>query len=96
MEGKRAATEGKRAERLGMKAVQQGKLVAMEGMEAARQGRAALEKASEHLDSQLDSLPHVKTLCVKENAENNYRQCHASSISPPWSHPLQLETGWSE
>lgn len=96
MEGKRAATEGKRAERLEMKAVQQGKLVAMEGMEAARQGRAALEKASEHLDSQLDSLPHVKTLCVKENAENNYRQCHASSISPPWSHPLQLETGWSE
>lgn len=82
MEGRRAATEGKRAERL--------------GMEAARQGRAALEKASEHLDSQLDSLPHVKTLCVKENAENNYRQCHASSISPPWSHPLQLETGWSE
>ena len=96
MEGKRAATEGKRAERLGMKAVQQGKLVAMEGMEAARQGRAALEKASEHLDSQLDSLPHVKTLCVKENAENNYRQCHASSVSLPWSHPLRLETGWSE
>lgn len=89
MEGKRAATEGKRAERLGMEA-------ARLGMEAARQGRAALEKASEHLDSQLDSLPHVKTLCVKENAENNYRQCHASSISPPWSHPLQLEMGWSE
>lgn len=52
MEGKRAATEGKRVERLGMKAVQQGKLVAMEGMKAVKQGTAALEKASEHLDSQ--------------------------------------------
>lgn len=35
-----------------MKAVQQGKLVAMEGIKAVKQGTAALEKASEHLDSQ--------------------------------------------
>ena len=52
MEGKRAERQGKRVERLGMKAVQQGKLVAMEGMKAVKQGTAALEKASEHLDSQ--------------------------------------------
>ena len=73
-----------------------GKRAVRQGTKAARQGRAVLEKASEHLDSQLDSLPHVKTLCVKENTENNYRQRHASSISPPWSHLLRLETGWQE